>query len=799
MEYMYLVSSPSVYLLGPATTQPNPNLHIASYAPENSIFTATSTVHGLIQKKGCKEMNPPLSKTDKKRKTRKKAKRNKSNAVSSSNDTSAGSSESNNGTSTVPECSKGQVKAALNCYKLQKRKSRGKNGVDCREVNSSLSKDEGFPIIHRQGMETTTNLIRPDDLLNLCDCSIILNSHSSSGKGQVHRKKNLALPGATDVYGNQQALQFADSRTVLPQKQLKQSLKGPRVTKTARSVSLNHQTGKENSYSVWQKVQRNDFIQLSECDVEKGSISKDKASKKSKRKSLHIFPYLNHVDDRNMVKCVPRISYKNSYPGSEMQTIRIEYVNHNSTTGFANDSQGINSIEPSMKEDKETSESELSNSLNQDELNKVDQTSKESETAELNNKQSHGSSGSVLQKWIPVGIIKEPALSSELNWDVEIPNSETAASDSPALDKEECTSRGDECVEKTRDPGDPGSGKADQDVAKACLAIASCYKDLTTYGVRLEGIVQAVHDTVKVQLASEAIEVATGCPIAEFERLLHSSSPSVSSMPNISLRSLWQWYEKHGIYGLEVRAEDHQNSSRLGIDKLSFRAYFVPFLSAVQLFGTNKGRETTQNNDSVHHVSENSTLETGEEKSSDVELLFEYFEFERPQLRQPLYEKIQELARGDGLSGRKMFGNPSTLVTTSLPELHKKSWYSVAWYPIYKIPDGSLRAAFLTYHSFGHLVESKDELGSPTMICPVVGLQSYNAQGECWFQPRHSAADHQTEEEKKLGSDQVLNERLRTLQETASSMARTTVKRGDEKPTTNWHPDYEFFLSRQFY
>lgn len=58
--------------------------------------------------------------------------------------------------------------------------------------------------------------------------------------------------------------------------------------------------------------------------------------------------------------------------------------------------------------------------------------------------------------------------------------------------------------------------------------------------------------------------------------------------------------------------------------------------------------------------------------------------------------------------------------------------FSVAWYPIYRIPSGNFRAAFLTYHSLGHLVHRSIKSDSPTLdsciVSPVVGLQSYNAQ-----------------------------------------------------------------------
>jgi len=56
----------------------------------------------------------------------------------------------------------------------------------------------------------------------------------------------------------------------------------------------------------------------------------------------------------------------------------------------------------------------------------------------------------------------------------------------------------------------------------------------------------------------------------------------------------------------------------------------------------------------------------------------------------------------------------------------------VAWYPIYRIPEGNFRAAFLTYHSLGHFIHqsaSSNMAGDFThIISPVVGLQSYNAK-----------------------------------------------------------------------
>ncbi|KAK4735003.1 hypothetical protein R3W88_009264 [Solanum pinnatisectum] len=391
-------------------------------------------------------------------------------------------------------------------------------------------------------------------------------------------------------------------------------------------------------------------------------------------------------------------------------------------------------------------------------------------------------------------------------------------------------------------------------------------------------IAQAVNDAHRAQLVSKSIEIGKGYPAAEFEKLLHSASPIICpsasiqtcqacfpsratnaplcrhEIPNVALKNLWQWYEKHGSYGLEVKAEDHGNARQCGMDGFEFRAYFVPYLSAIQLFkdlrthpihndkrnlgsmevdckmnkiseGSPKvdlrsifsvlvpqpraedsnsllqkgglsesGSSSECSNGDSHHIPDEFEL------SDDTELLFEYFESEQPQRRRPLFETIQELVSGDGPpSNCRSYGDPSILHTVSLRDLHPHSWFSVAWYPIYRIPDGNLRAAFLTYHSLGHFIHReqsfKDSSVDACMVSPIVGLQSYNAQGECWFQPRHSG-DDLTEEFLDMDLHTVLRERLRTLEQTASIMSRAVRKIGSDT-LVNIHPDYEFFLSRR--
>ncbi|GLT77793.1 hypothetical protein SLA2020_493510 [Shorea laevis] len=517
----------------------------------------------------------------------------------------------------------------------------------------------------------------------------------------------------------------------------------------------------------------------------------------------------------------------------------------------------------------------------------------EKEISLAENSKQNPSSGSILQKWVPIRV-KE--LSNRL--DTEDCTSRNTADHEVALTSKELVSSLNArmmCVEKgssnvcssyeDEDHGNPGACSIkynnDKQVGFSFLTSSSCDKTFLAHETDLNEIARAVNDACRAQMASEAVQMATGGPIAEFERLLHFCSPVVShslysascqnclqdqvsnallcrhETPNVLLGCLWQWYEKHGSYGLEIRVEDFKNTKRLGVDRFAFRAYFVPFLSAVQLFRNCESH--SMNNDNLvsspwvsescetssmlgnssnvkelpifsehfpkphtsdtsalpffHRLdnvdkSEQSSVSTNDELSVEavdmtcsnkLELLFEYFESEQPQQRRPLYDKIQELVSGIVPSQSKMHGDPVNLNSMYLHDLHPRSWYSVAWYPIYRIPDGNLRAAFLTYHSLGHLVRRSVKYdytsSNSCIVSPVVGLRSYNAQGECWFQPRNSKLN-QTLESQGLNPSEILKERLRTLEDTASVMARAIVSKGNQT-TVNRHPDYEFFLSRR--
>lgn len=154
------------------------------------------------------------------------------------------------------------------------------------------------------------------------------------------------------------------------------------------------------------------------------------------------------------------------------------------------------------------------------------------------------------------------------------------------------------------------------------------------------------------QMASEQAEVAGGGPIAAFEKLMAAVSPVIvpsvdhAGLPDASLADVWSWYEEPGAYGLGVRAEPSRNRKNWGRGGLPFQAYFVPSLSAVQLFShqgdNNVGAKTTQEEkpwpDSSY--AEDSLLSCCQvEAPDDSALLFEYFEHERPDQRKPLCAK----------------------------------------------------------------------------------------------------------------------------------------------------------------
>ncbi|KAJ1266745.1 hypothetical protein BS78_07G001400 [Paspalum vaginatum] len=397
----------------------------------------------------------------------------------------------------------------------------------------------------------------------------------------------------------------------------------------------------------------------------------------------------------------------------------------------------------------------------------------------------------------------------------------------------------------------PGSKSTVTELMVGCGTVPSVdgnrgYQEFCGSIKHLVEMLRAVNDAYKVQVVAD-VHLAAGYPITDLETFIYSATPVVGRSPcmkssgfswdlgvsnsvcqhdmsNVSLRSVWEWYEEPGCYGLEVKALGDLSSKVSCSSSSGFFAYFVPYLSAVQLFGWSRrnnmdhsvdvqGRELLKASNTAHSFishpvhakvhkpheeSYASLLESSFAVVDHGELMFEYFETEQPSFRPPLFEKIKELVSGANVSDHRILGDPEMLQNTKLCDLHPASWFCVAWYPVYRVPRGNFRAVFLTYHSLGKLVPQKCPLdmngGHTPVVSPVVGLQSYNDKGEQWFQLRCPDLK-QLPRELETSRAEVQKERLRTLKMGALAMARAVVPKGSGE-SVNHHPDYEFFLSR---
>lgn len=144
----------------------------------------------------------------------------------------------------------------------------------------------------------------------------------------------------------------------------------------------------------------------------------------------------------------------------------------------------------------------------------------------------------------------------------------------------------------------------------------------------LDKIIKAANNAYPVRATSDR-------PVADIEKFLRSATPVIigqitqqgqpvciqpyrDQMPGVTLGSVWNWYEEPDSFGIEVEIQRNIRCGTTGTNNRSeICAYFVPSLSAVQLFG---------------QCSFNTSSNNGA-------LLFEYFECETPFSRPPLFTK----------------------------------------------------------------------------------------------------------------------------------------------------------------
>ncbi|CAO2192619.1 unnamed protein product [Urochloa humidicola] len=272
--------------------------------------------------------------------------------------------------------------------------------------------------------------------------------------------------------------------------------------------------------------------------------------------------------------------------------------------------------------------------------------------------------------------------------------------------------------------------------------------------------------------------------------------------PYYELADLWDAFGEWSAYGAGVPLLLN------GTDGVV--QYYVPFLSAIQLYGSRRPpsskrrfNEDSDDDSALDTSSDVSSLSDNERSTgittqclaenicTDQESfssdgsecsnqesspIFQYVEHDAPYGRQPLADMISVFA-----------SKFPDLKTYKSCDLLPSSWISVAWYPIYRIPTGptlqDLDACFLTFHSLStasigtltgrpetnnfHNNKIADVPGKITL--PLIGLASYKCNGSMWMSNQHH--------------EQQLTTSL--LKAADDWLCQRQVD----------HPDYRFFLS----
>ncbi|TVU22014.1 hypothetical protein EJB05_31690 [Eragrostis curvula] len=249
--------------------------------------------------------------------------------------------------------------------------------------------------------------------------------------------------------------------------------------------------------------------------------------------------------------------------------------------------------------------------------------------------------------------------------------------------------------------------------------------------------------------------VASSSSAKESKNGWRQQSGADEPLPFFNLGDLWDSFRECSAYGTAVPIV--LNGCRDEVVQ-----YYVPYLSAIQLYGgfrlhVGPSRTGAEESDSdccqdtgsdLEHETSSSTnafsaQETSESSSSSEDegdsgnyheqLLFEFVEPESPYQREPLADKVSRLT--------KRFPELNTLRSC---DLSPASWISVAWYPIYRIPTGptlrDLDACFLTYHSLstqfagvGHSPKAKAPTTPVTaMWLPAFAMASYKLKAAAW-------------------------------------------------------------------
>lgn len=175
----------------------------------------------------------------------------------------------------------------------------------------------------------------------------------------------------------------------------------------------------------------------------------------------------------------------------------------------------------------------------------------------------------------------------------------------------------------------------------------------------------------------------------DLERFLRAATPKFrlstdpNSLKDLRMLDVWKHFERISAYGLRC--------STLGGPRGASSSYFVPFLSSVQLF-------EPANSDEIKEEEVLSYPDGLEAWPRNMKRCYRWSAKNHVGERLPLHQQVMELCGRDGLS--------HILTSSKISELHPYSWFAVAWYPLYRIPEAPLTARFLTFHSIAPLWEA---------------------------------------------------------------------------------------------
>ncbi|PWA36867.1 hypothetical protein CTI12_AA595760 [Artemisia annua] len=219
-------------------------------------------------------------------------------------------------------------------------------------------------------------------------------------------------------------------------------------------------------------------------------------------------------------------------------------------------------------------------------------------------------------------------------------------------------------------------------------------------------------------------------PIVNHNNVTEVEANHESRNGRMKLQDIWRMYDEWSYYGVGVPVllESGENVVQ----------YYAPLLSAIQIF-MKKPTSTSSNEENgfVALQYDSSSDDDATAKSNNGfckdNLYVNFFETCSPYLRMPFSDKILELA--ESYPG---------LLSFYINDIAPASWMSIAWYPIYQMPQKiivskDLETCFLTYHTLSNSFKAynnEEEVESTenrqVLDLSPFGLTTYKMLGDVW-------------------------------------------------------------------